>query len=74
MKLLRREFGLRDDKNNIPFGYIDSGSDEDYRQRIGAVRQILNGNATKLIEELTVQMDSHSSELEYEKDGKKKGI
>ena len=67
MKLLRREFGLRDDRNNIPFGYVDSGSDEDYRQRISAVRQILNGNATKLIEELTLQMDIHSSELEYEK-------
>ena len=74
MKLLRREFGLRDDKNNIPFGYIDSGSDEDYRQRIGAVRQILNGNATKLIEELTVQMDSHSSELEYEKAARKRDL
>ena len=66
MKLLRREFGLRDDKNNIPFGYVDRGSDEDYRQRISAVKQILNGNATKLIEELTVQMDRHSTKLEYE--------
>ena len=74
MKLLRREFGLRDDKNNIPFGYIDQGSDEDYRQRISAVRQILNGNATKLIEELTVQMDSHSNELEYEQAARKRDL
>lgn len=74
MKLLRREFGLRDDKNNIPFGYIDHGSDEDYRQRISAVRQILNGNATKLIEELTVQMDSHSNELEYEQAARKRDL
>ena len=66
LKLLRREFGLRDDKNNIPFGYVDSGSEDDYRQRITAVRQILNGNAGKLIEELTVKMDSHSEKLEYE--------
>ena len=66
LKLLRREFGLRDDKNNIPFGYVDSGSDEDYRQRIIAVRQILNGNAAKLIEELTVKMDLFSDKLEYE--------
>ena len=66
LKLLRREFGLRDDKNNIPFGYVDSGSDADYRQRITAVRQILNGNAGKLIEELTVKMDAHSDKLEYE--------
>ena len=34
MKLLRRQFGLRDEKNNIPFGYLDSGSKEDYLQRI----------------------------------------
>ena len=74
MKLLRREFGLRDDKNNIPFGYIDQGSDEEYRQRISAVRQILNGNATKLIEELTVQMDSHSNELEYEQAARKRDL
>ena len=74
MKLLRREFGLRDDKNNIPFGYIDQGSNEDYRQRISAVRQILNGNATKLIEELTVQMDSHSNELEYEQAARKRDL
>ena len=67
MKLLRREFGLRDDKNNIPFGYVDSGSDDDYRQRITAVKQILDGNASKLIEDLTVKMDSHSEKLEYEK-------
>ena len=67
MKLLRREFGLRDDKNNIPFGYVDSSSDDDYRQRITAVKQILNGNASKLIEDLTVKMDLHSEKLEYEK-------
>tara|TARA_B100001115_G_scaffold177083_1_gene164983 strand:+ start:1080 stop:2780 length:1701 start_codon:yes stop_codon:yes gene_type:complete len=66
MKLLRREFGLRDDKGNIPFGYVDSGSAEHYLQRITAVRQILNGNAGKLIEELTIKMDSHSAMLEYE--------
>ncbi|GIR33949.1 MAG: hypothetical protein CM15mP47_1750 [Methanobacteriota archaeon] len=34
MKLLRREFGLRDDKNNIPFGYVDHGSEEDYQQKL----------------------------------------
>ena len=34
LKLLRRQFGLRDDKNNLPFGYV--GSDEliDYQKRI----------------------------------------
>ena len=74
MKLLRREFGLRDDKNNIPFGYVDSGSDDDYRQRIIAVKQILNGNASKLIEDLTVKMDSHSEKLEYEKAGRNRDL
>ena len=65
-EIIEREFGLRDDKNNIPFGYVDSGSDDDYRQRIIAVKQILNGNASKLIEDLTEKMDSHSEKLEYE--------
>mgnify|MGYP001375190135 FL=1 len=74
MKLLRREFGLRDDKNNIPFGYVDHGSDEDYKQRISAVRQILNGNATKLIEDLTMQMDVHSEKLEYEQAARKRDL
>ena len=74
MKLLRREFGLRDDKNNIPFGYVDHGSEEDYQQRISAVRQILNGNATKLIEDLTIQMDAHSEQLEYEKAARKRDL
>ena len=74
MKLLRREFGLRDDKNNIPFGYVDHGSDDDYKQRISAVRQILNGNATKLIEDLTIQMDVHSEKLEYEQAARKRDL
>ena len=66
MKLLRRQFGLRDEKNNIPFGYLDSGNDDDYRQRILAVKQILNGNASSLIESLTQKMDQYSENLEYE--------
>ena len=66
MKLLRRQFGLRDEKNNIPFGYLDSGSEEDYRQRILAVKQILNGNASSLIDSLTQKMDEYSENLEYE--------
>ena len=66
MKLLRRQFGLRDEKNNIPFGYLDSGNDDDYRQRILAVKQILNGNASSLIESLTRKMDQYSENLEYE--------
>ena len=66
MKLLRRQFGLRDEKNNIPFGYLDSGSKEDYLQRISAVKQILNGNASSLIDSLTQKMDEYSENLEYE--------
>lgn len=66
MKLLRRQFGLRDEKNNIPFGYLDSGSKEDYLQRISAVKQILNGNASSLVESLTKKMDEYSENLEYE--------
>lgn len=66
MKLLRRQFGLRDEKNNIPFGYLDSGSEEDYLQRILAVKQILNGNASSLIDSLTKKMDDYSENLEYE--------
>ena len=67
LKLLRRQFGLRDDKNNLPFGYV--GSDEliDYQKRIQVVKQILNGNAVELIESLTQEMDKFSSELDYER-------
>ena len=74
MKLLRRQFGLRDDKNNIPFGYLDTGSDDDYRQRVAAVKQILNGNASKLIQELTLKMDEHSDKLEYELAGRHRDL
>lgn len=72
IKLLRRLFGLRDEKNNIPFGYVDSGDEKDYLQRISAVKQILDGNATELIEQLTSKMDHFSEKLEYEKAGRQR--
>ena len=67
LKLLRRQFGLRDDKNNLPFGYVGSDDLIDYQKRIQVVKQILNGNAVELIESLTQEMDKFSSELDYER-------
>ncbi len=74
MKLLRRQFGLRDDKNKIPFGYVDNGDDNDYLQRVKSVKQILDGNASSIIKELTIKMDSFSTNLDYENAAKQRDL
>ena len=65
IKILRRFFGIRDKRNNIPFGYIES-SNFDYTQRINAVISVLDGDARLLIESLQKEMDEHSDNLRYE--------
>ena len=63
IKLLRRYFGIRDNRDNLPFGYIES---EDYANRVKAVVSILDGDANLLIKNLQEEMDAHSEKFRYE--------
>ena len=63
IKLLRRYFGIRDDRDNLPFGYVES---EDYTKRVRAVVSILDGDANLLIKNLQKEMDTHSEKFRYE--------
>ena len=75
VQLLRRNFGIRDCNELLPQGClsmhiglcagpcIEAG---DYAERVQNVRRILDGDATELIEELVVQMDDYSNDMEYE--------
>lgn len=69
IQLLRRHFGIRDEKNNLPFGYVESDDNRSYRNRINAAKSVLDGNATILIQSLQSEMDEHSSNLRYEAAG-----
>jgi excinuclease ABC subunit C len=66
IKLLRRYFGIRDERNNLPFGYIENTDSETYSQRIRAVESVLDGDAFLLIKNLQQEMDEHSENLRYE--------
>ncbi|MDG1525624.1 MAG: excinuclease ABC subunit UvrC [Candidatus Thalassarchaeaceae archaeon] len=66
IKLLRRFFGIRDNRDNLPFGYIESAETDDYAQRIKAVESVLNGDALLLIKSLQQEMDAYSNNLQYE--------
>jgi excinuclease ABC subunit C len=63
IKLLRRYFGIRDNRDNLPFGYIET---EDYANRVKAVVSILDGDANLLIKNLQEEMDAHSEKFQYE--------
>ena len=63
IKLLRRYFGIRDNRDNLPFGYVES---EDYAKRVKAVVSILDGDANLLIKNLQKEMDAHSERFHYE--------
>ena len=66
IKLLRRFFGIRDNRDNLPFGYIESAETDDYAQRIKAVESVLDGDALLLIKNLQQEMDTYSNNLQYE--------
>ena len=66
IKLLRRFFGIRDDRDNLPFGYIESAETDHYAQRIKAVESVLDGDALLLIKNLQQEMDTYSNNLQYE--------
>jgi excinuclease ABC subunit C len=66
IKLLRRYFGIRDERDNLPFGYIESPETDDYAERVRAVQSVLDGEAIILIKNLQKEMDEHSQNLRYE--------
>ena len=66
IQLLRRHFGIRDERNNLPFGYIETEESESYEQRVKATKSVLDGNAGVLIQSLQEEMDNHSQNLRYE--------
>ena len=63
IKLLRRYFGIRDERDKLPFGYVES---EEYSKRVKAVVSILDGDANLLIKNLQKEMDRHSEKFRYE--------
>ena len=74
IQLLRRHFGIRDERNNLPFGYIESEDKGRYELRINAVKSVLDGNATILIQSLQSEMDEHSRNLRYEAAAKSRDL
>lgn len=67
VKLLRRHFGMRDKTDKAPFGFVETGGDEGYSERVRAVESVLDGNAGALIERLQSEMDKASEMLNYER-------
>ena len=67
IKLLRRHFGIHDKSAKAPFGFIETGGDEGYAERVRAAQSVLDGNATPLIESLQEEMDQASSRMDYER-------
>ena len=66
-QLLRRHFGIRNSKNKLPFGFVDSGNKEEYLERVRIVGSILDGDAGIIIESLQANMDNASESLEFER-------
>ncbi len=66
IKLIRRYFGIRDNRGNLPFGFLESG-EEEYQKRVKAVESVLDGDAGLLIERLQKEMDRASEKMDYER-------
>ena len=75
MQLLRRQFGIRDCKELLPQGCLSMHiglctgpcvSSEGYKENVKNVREILNGNAGPLLEELVAAMEEASSKEAFE--------
>ena len=78
MQLLRRHFGIRDCKELLPQGCLAMHiglctgpciDGEGYAEQVRAVKKILDGEATELLEELGEKMDVCSSEMQFERAG-----
>ena len=66
IKLIRRFFGIRDYRDNLPFGYVESSDTDGYAVRVKAVESVLDGDASSLIKNLQQEMDEYSKSLQYE--------
>lgn len=75
MQLLRRQFGIRDCKELLPQGCLSMHiglcagpcvSPEGYNENVKNVRQILNGNAATLTDELVASMEKASAREAFE--------
>ena len=78
IQLLRRQFGIRDKDCNGKDGCFAKHiglckgpciNPEGYSEIVKMVSSVLDGNAGKLIQQLNIEMEKYSKELEYEKAG-----
>ena len=78
MQHLRRHFGIRDCKELLPQGCLAMHiglctgpciNGDGYSEQVRAVRKILDGEATELLEELGEKMDTCSKEMQFERAG-----
>ena len=78
MQLLRRHFGIRDCKELLPQGCLAMHiglctgpciDGEGYAEQVRAVKTILDGEATELLEELGEKMDGCSVNMQFERAG-----
>ena len=69
VKSLRRHFGLHDKTDKPPFGFVEGGGEEDYKERVRLAKSVLDGDARILVKRLQSEMDRHSRALRYEKAG-----
>ncbi len=74
IKLLRRFFGIRDNRDSLPFGYVEYPDTDDYADRVKAVEGILDGDALLLIKNLQKEMDAYSNNLQYEAAAKSRDL
>lgn len=69
VKSLRRHFGLHDKTDKPPFGFVEGGGEEDYKERVRLAKSVLDGDARILVKRLQSEMDRHSQAMRYEKAG-----
>ena len=70
VKLIRQYFGIRDNSDRSPFGFVEPEGNADYGERVRAVESVLDGNARVLIDRLQREMDKASNDLHYERAGR----
>jgi excinuclease ABC subunit C len=83
IQLIRKNFGIRDCKELLPQGCLSmhiglcSGPCIDgtgYKESVNAVKNILNGDADKLISELAEKMDDFSQSMHFEAAAKQRDL
>ena len=83
MQLLRKQFGIRDKDCRGKDGCLAMHiglcrgpcfDTDEYHKIIKVVKDVLNGKASNLIEELTNEMDIYSEKMDYEKAAKQRNL